>query len=396
MKYPRLILHPHKTASLERQHPWVFSGAISKVEGKLADGDIVELYSSRGQYLATAHYQSAGSISARVLTFEQTDIDFDFWVNKITDAYALRRALGINTKPETNAYRLVNAEGDGIPGLIADFYNGTLVIQAHNGGIYRCLPDIVQAFQQVLGKELKSVYSKSTETLPSALNIPDASGHLWGETKTGEVITENGSDFWVDWQSGQKTGFFLDQRENRLQLAHWANGKKVLNAFCYSGGFSVYALRAGASLVHSVDSSAKAIEWTERNIGLNGDFRGEHQSFTADVMPFLQESTQSYNLIILDPPAFAKTIKTKHHAVQGYKRLNAKAMKMIERGGLLLTFSCSAVIDSALFYDTIRAAAIESGRKIRLVKRLSQAPDHPINIYHPEGEYLKGVCLQVE
>ncbi|QQS28540.1 MAG: class I SAM-dependent rRNA methyltransferase [Sphingobacteriales bacterium] len=396
MEYPRLILHANKTASLERQHPWIFSGAVQKKEGSPTDGDIVELYNSKGQYLATALYQISGSISARVLSFRQTTIDLEFWVNKIRDAFHLRQYFSICNRDKTNAYRLINAEGDGVPGLIADFYNGTVVIQAHNTGIFRCLADITKALQLVLGDELKSVYNKSGETMPSANNIKEANGFIWGENRTGEVISENGCNFWVDWVNGQKTGFFLDQRENRLQLAEWANNKTVLNAFCYSGGFSVYALRAGAKLVHSVDSSAKAIDWTEKNIALNTAFRGTHQSYVADVMPFLQQAEQSYNLIILDPPAFAKSIKTKHQAVQGYKRLNARALNIIEKGGLLMTFSCSAVIDPPLFFDTIRAAAIESGRKVRVIKRLSSAPDHPVNIYHPEGEYLKGVCMMVD
>ncbi|OWY24613.1 class I SAM-dependent rRNA methyltransferase [Sphingobacteriales bacterium UPWRP_1] len=396
MDYPRLILQGNKMASLQRQHPWVFSGAVKRKEGNPKEGDVVELFSPDGQYLATAHYQEAGSIMARVLSFSRCVVDVRFWEDKIASALQYRQAAGIMPTPETNAYRLIHAEGDGIPGLIADVYNNTVIVQAHTAGIYQSLTQIAQAIQQALGAQITAVYNKSAETLPAATQLKPQNGYLIGTGNSGNIITENGCRFWVDWESGQKTGFFLDQRNNRLQLAKWAAGKTVLNAFCYSGAFSVYALRAGANLVHSVDSSAKAMQWTDRNVELNGHFADNHQSFTSDVMPFLQNSPQKYDLIILDPPAFAKNLKSKHQAVQGYKRLNARALSVIDKGGILFTFSCSGVIDGALFYDTIRAAAIEAGRSIRLMKRLGHPPDHPVNIYHPEGEYLKGLCLYVE
>ncbi|HRK27275.1 MAG TPA: class I SAM-dependent rRNA methyltransferase [Chitinophagales bacterium] len=397
MQYPRLIIQSAKAASIQRQHPWVFSGAIQKIIGKPEAGDVVELFTPQGNYLATAHYQPDSSIAARILSFTQTPIDEVFWEQKIARALQLRQEMGIGAQPHTNAYRLINAEGDGIPGLIADVYGKTVVLQAHHLGIYRCLPHITQAITKVMGNRIQAIYNKSADTLHHSHQTDVQNDYLWGNNpQTGETITENGCQFWVDWVSGQKTGFFLDQRENRLQVAEWANGKKVLNAFCYSGGFSVYALRAGANLVHSIDSSAKAIEWTAKNIELNPHFRGTHQSFTSDVMPFLANPPHTYNLIILDPPAFAKNLKARHQAVQGYKRLNARALSVIEKGGILVTFSCSSVIDPALFYDTIRAAAIESGRNISLIKRLCHPPDHPVSIYHPEGEYLKGICVYVE
>lgn len=425
MNYPKIILHPGKEVSLKRKHQWVFSGAIKKIispQGKdieLIDGEVVEVVSAQNKYLATGHYQK-GSIAVRILSFERTEIDAAFWQNKIREACDYRKLLGFKVltigadfERATNVFRLVNAEGDGMPGLIIDYYNGVAVIQCHSIGMYNIRNEISESLKAIFslpngegrGGALIAVYNKSSETIPERENIKAVNEYLFKNSEPEKIVTENNCKFFVDWETGQKTGFFIDQRENRKLLMHYVKDKTVLNAFCYTGGFSVYALTAGAKEVHSLDSSKKAIELTEKNVLLNIGFNGIHKSFTGDVLDYLKNLSPLplgeegngplYDVIILDPPAFAKHLSARHKAVQGYIRLNALALKKIKPGGILFTFSCSQVVDRNLFYNSIVAAAIESGRKIKVMHHLSQPPDHPVNIYHPEGEYLKGLVLFV-
>lgn len=401
MNYPKIILHKGKEESLKRRHHWVFSGAIKKIispqgkEIKLQEGEIVEVVSSENRYLATGHFQE-GSIAVRILSFERAEIDREFWRKKILTAINFRKQLGFTENPETNVYRLVNAEGDGLPGLIVDFYNGTAVMQTHSIGFYKTRNEIAEILQELLGDVLLAVFDKSAETVPSREGLTIKNEYLFKKNTPGNTVVENSCKFYIDWETGQKTGFFIDQRENRKLLASYVKGKKVLNAFCYSGGFSVVALKAGALEVHSLDSSKKAIELTNNNVTLNS-FSGEnHQSLTEDALDFLKNIQGQYDVIVLDPPAFAKHLSARHKAVQGYKRLNALALKQIKPGGVIFTFSCSQVVDRNLFYNTIVAAAIESGRNIRVMHHLSQPTDHPVNIFHPEGEYLKGLVVWVE
>lgn len=393
--YPKITLKASKVAAIRRRHPWIFSGAIQKIEGKgqVEEGDIVSVFSPQNQHLATGYYSQKGSIAIRVLTFEEEAIDLQFWKQKLQQAYDYRRAIGLIDSNETNVFRLVNAEGDGVSGLIVDYYNGTAVFQAHSIGIYRQRENITLALQEVLGDKLKAVYDKSLtfNKKEAAISSPYLIGQLEGNT-----VSENGHLFKVDWEKGQKTGFFIDQRFNRKLLAQYVRGKAVLNTFCYSGGFSVYALKAEASLVHSVDSSQKAIDWTNENVELNELDASKHEAFAEDVMKFLNEPPQAYDVIVLDPPAFAKSMKARHRAMKAYRRLNAKALKQIKSGGILFTFSCSGVVERQLFEDTVRSAAIEVGRQIRILHYLSQPADHPVNVFHPEGHYLKGLVLYVE
>lgn len=390
----RISLHAGKEQSLKRFHPWVFSGAIKKIQGEPQDGDTVEVYSSRNEFLGVGHYQK-GSITIRIISFEPTAVDLAFWKKKLQQAYDFRRVLGFTQNPQTNVYRLVFAEGDGLPGLIIDVYGDTAVIQAHSLGMYRAKEEIARALREIYGDQLQAVYDKSAETLHLQETGTPLNSYLIGSGDEARIVTENGNRFYVDWITGQKTGFFIDQRENRELLAKYAPGKSVLNTFCYTGGFSVYALNAGASLVHSVDSSKKAIELTDRNAALNnaGD---RHASFAVDTFSFFKNQPQPYDIIILDPPAFAKHHNVRHNAIMGYKRLNAEALKQIKPGGILFTFSCSQAVDKYLFNNTIMAAAIEAGRNIKIMHHLSQPADHPVSIYHPEGEYLKGLVLFVE
>lgn len=362
---------------------------------ELQEGDVVEMFSSQREYLGTGHFQ-IGSIAVRIFSFEKVEPNEAFWINKIRQAYVFRRQLGLTDSPTTDVYRLVYAEGDNLPGLIMDVYKDTVVMQAHTVGMHLIRKQLVEALQEVLGSKLQAVYDKSTETLPHKADIQPENGYLFGSPSDDRVVNENGSKFLVDWEGGQKTGFFIDQRENRELLARYSRGKSVLNTFCYTGGFSVYALNAGASEVHSVDSSKRAIELTDRNAALNPAREGKHESFAMDTFQFLKDKAGSYDVIILDPPAFAKHHNVRHNAVMGYKRLNAEAIKKIKPGGLLFTFSCSQVVDKYLFNNTIMAAAIEAGRKIKVMHHLSQPADHPVSIFHPEGEYLKGLVLYVE
>ena len=394
-EFARVILHGGKDHSLKRHHPWVFSGAIKKIHGEVEEGEAVEVFSAGGEYLGTGHYQPGGSIAVRIFSFERVELNFDFWKSKISQAFAYRQALGFINNNITDVYRLVFAEGDGLPGLVVDVYNDTAVMQCHTIGMYRIRETLAQAILETGSPTLKAVYDKSAETLPAKAAAQATNGYLLGEAQDSQLVQENGNKFTVDWVYGQKTGFFIDQRENRALLAHYSKDKSVLNTFCYTGGFSIYSLNAGASLVHSVDSSKKAIELTDKNVALNGAAE-RHESFAVDTFSFLKENTNTYDIIILDPPAFAKHQNVRHNAVMGYKRLNVEGIKHIKPGGILFTFSCSQVVDRYLFNSTIMAAAIEAGRNIKIMHQLSQPADHPVSIYHPEGEYLKGLVLFVE
>jgi 23S rRNA (cytosine1962-C5)-methyltransferase len=399
-EFPKVILGSGKDQSVRRFHPWIFSGAIKKIKNASGKGEIdpeegavVEIFDNKDEYLGTGHYQ-IGSIAVRVFSFEKLVPGKDFWKEKIAKAYAYRKQLGLIDNPATNVYRLLFAEGDGLPGLIIDFYNGTAVIQTHSIGMHLAKDQLVEALKEVYGDTLKAVFDKSEETLPKQSKIKATNGYLYGSASTNEV-NEYGNKFHIDWETGQKTGFFIDQRENRQLLAHYCKDKVVLNTFCYSGGFSVFALNAGAKEVHSVDSSKKAIELTDRNVALNNS-NVPHTSFASDTFDFLEHKENIYDIIILDPPAFAKHRDARHHAVMGYKRLNAEALKKIRPGGIVFTFSCSQVVDKDLFASTVMAAAIIAKRNVRIMHRLTQPPDHPVSVFHPEGEYLKGLVLFVE
>lgn len=407
-KYPALILHQSKTHAVKRFHPWVFSGAVKRKEGNIQEGDIVEVVSEKGEYLGTGHY-GTGSIAARIFSFKKIDSLAQLWNEKFKKAYEVRLAAGLAESPATNVYRLINAEGDGMPGLIADWYNGTLVFQCHTVGMDNLKSDFVEAAKEVYGEKLKAVYDKSIEIRHPAIlrdrHDTERSGdepetqnsklktYLYG-TESEKIVLENGHQFAIDWVHGQKTGFFIDQRDNRQLLTHYVKGKTVLNTFCYSGGFSVYALKAGATMVHSVDSSAKAIEWTNENVNLNHS-KSNHEAFVSDVFDFLK-GTGMYDTIVLDPPAFAKGHSARHSAIKAYTRLNEAAFKQVNPGGIVFTFSCSQVVSQEMFEGAVTSAAIQSGRTIRILHRLTQPADHPISIYNPEGLYLKGLVLFIE
>ena len=380
-----------KEESLRRFHPWVFSGAIQQQDSDIAEGECVRVLTSDGQFIAVGHYQE-GSIAVRVLTFSDVNIDDDFWASRLQSALQMRLAIGLADSTTNNTYRLVHGEGDNLPGLVIDVYGKTAVMQAHSIGMHLCRKDIAAQLVKVMGERIQHVYYKSETTLPY---MEPENGFLYGGSDDN-VALENGLKFYVDWLRGQKTGFFIDQRGNRSLLESYAKGKRVLNMFCYTGGFSFYAMRGGAELVHSVDSSAKAIELTNRNVTLNFPEDARHQAFCEDAFKFLDNAPLSYNLIILDPPAFAKHRGALHNALKGYTRLNQKAFQMIEPGGLLFTFSCSQVVTKDNFRNAVFTAAALAKRKVRILHQLHQPADHPINIYHPEGEYLKGLILYVE
>lgn len=392
MSFPQIVLHQNKTAAVQRFHPWIFSGAIKKLPNRLQDGDIVEVTDERGKYLATGHY-SNGSIAVRVFSFYQVDNVEQLWRQKFEAALTLRKKIGLTDSSSTNCYRLIFAEGDGMPGLIIDWYNGTAVIQCHSVGMNNEKQRFAKILQELYGQQLHAVYDKSSATLHTN-ETSNKDGYLLGHTSVTEVL-ENNLKFKVDWIKGQKTGFFIDQRDNRKLLQQYASNKNVLNTFCYSGGFSVYALQAGAQLVHSVDSSAKAIEWTNENVVLNNFSKDNHQSFAQDVFEYFSTCETAYDVIVLDPPAFAKNLGAKHNALKAYKRLNETAFKKINSGGIVFTFSCSQVITSDLFYGAVMAAAIDAGRNVQVLHHLSQPADHPSSIYHPEGQYLKGLVLSI-
>jgi 23S rRNA (cytosine1962-C5)-methyltransferase len=390
-----LRLKAKKERSVERFHPWIFSGAIHQVDSAAKSGDVVRVLDKNGKFLALGHFQKGASIAVRILSFEDVAIDPFFWDQKMAEAYSYRQQTGLFQSESTNCFRLIHAEGDGLPGLVVDVYGDTAVIQCHSVGMYRQIDQIAEAIRKTLGEKLKAVYNKSRETLPDEYRSSVKNGYLVGEAGEEQHVLENGCRFFVDWEKGQKTGFFLDQRENRLFLQSFVNDKKVLNAFSYSGGFSVYALMAGAKLVHSVDISQKAIDWTTQNIELNPVDASRHEGYTQDVLKFLQATEETYEVMVVDPPAYAKSMKKRHNAVQGYKRLNKLALQKIAPGGLLFTFSCSQVIDRTLFYNTIMAAAIEAKRSVRVMHHLTQPADHPVQLFHPEGSYLKGLVLFV-
>ncbi len=392
----QVILSKGKDHSLKRFHPWVFSGAIRKINGDVKEGDIVEVINSDNELLGMGHYQ-IGSIAVRMFAFEKVDAGYSFWKSKLQKAYNFRTQLNLTNNPATNCYRLFFGEGDGLPGFIIDIYNGTAVFQSHSIGIHLIKPILVDALKEVMGDQLIAVYDKSSETMPKQAPVQAENGYLYKKdsaSKSETIVVENDHKFYVDWESGQKTGFFLDQRENRELLGHYSKDKVVLNTFCYSGGFSVYSANEGAKEVHSTDISKKAIELTDRNIILNGI--KNHESYAIDTFEFLKHRENTYDIIVLDPPAFAKHQNVKHNAIMGYKRLNYEAIKQIKSGGLLFTFSCSQVVDKNTFNSTVMAAAIEAGRNVRVLHHLSQPPDHAVNIYHPEGEYLKGLAVHVE
>ncbi|MCC6462865.1 MAG: class I SAM-dependent rRNA methyltransferase [Saprospiraceae bacterium] len=398
MTVPKIFLKPGKEEPVRRFHPWVFSGAIQRQEGHAQDGDVVEVLDRNGRLLGLGHFHH-GSIAVRLLHFGEADLNSPgFWVRKLTTALQVRQTAGLAGSAGTNCYRLVHGEGDGLSGLVADRYGDTVVLQCHSIGMHRQRLLIAEALQQVLGKELRAVYDKSKEALPPKYAEAMDNGYLLGEPSEAgpATVLENDVAFKVDWVTGQKTGFFLDQRDNRQLLARFARDKTVLNTFCYTGGFSAYALRAGARLVHSVDVSARAMELTAANVALNAPFAGQHEGFTEDVLPFLKRSEEPYEVMIVDPPAFAKSIDKRHNAVQGYKRLNEAALRRVAPGGILFTFSCSQVVDRELFYHTIVAAAMEVKRPVRVLHHLTQGADHPVSLFHPEGSYLKGLVLYVE
>lgn len=392
----KVILKPKKEESLLRFHPWVFSGAIHSIQGKPAEGDLVEVFDCRDNFLATGHYQ-IGSIAVRIVSFRQQEISASFWEKRIVRAYEMRCALGL-VIAENNTYRLIHGEGDSLPGLIVDVYDDTAVMQAHSVGMHEIRHELAKAIVKMV-PEVKNVYYKSETTLPFKAPIDPEDGYLIGSDTKKYTALENGLQFNVDWLRGQKTGFFIDQRENRALLERYSKGKSVLNMFCYTGGFSVYAMRGGANLVHSVDSSAKAMEITDKNIALNFGNDPRHTSYAEDAFKFLngiQDSGVKYDLIVLDPPAFAKHREALRNALKGYKRLNAKAFEQIKPGGILFTFSCSQVVSREQFRLAVFSAAAESGRNVRILHQVTQPADHPVNIYHPEGEYLKGLVLWVE
>jgi 23S rRNA (cytosine1962-C5)-methyltransferase len=397
MKIQNLVtLKKGKEASPKRFHPWIFSGAIQTVEGAPEDGDWVEVKAATGGTLGYGHYQK-GTISVRLLTFSKEPPGDDVYTTKIHEALRLRNSANVISE-FTNSFRLVNAEGDGLPGLIIDMYNGAAVVQAHSAGFHKDRHLVAEALRRVFPEGLKSVYYKSLSTSSEKA----AHEYLLGMSGLPHIAMEHGNKFYVDWEEGQKTGFFLDQRENRKLLGEMSKGARVLNTFCYTGGFSVYALNGGARLVHSVDASGKAVELTRKNIELNGFDQELHQSFAMDTFDFLggladrsEGEENAYDVIILDPPAFAKHKDARHQAMKGYQRLNAEAMRVIKPGGIIFTFSCSQVVDRQLFYDTVVSSAIQAGREIKVLHHLSHPADHPVSIYHPEGEYLKGLVLYV-
>lgn len=395
MSYKKVYLKPGKEESLKRFHPWVFSGAIARVEGEPEEGEIVDVYTSKKEFIACGHFQ-IGSIAVRVLSFVQETIDHEFWVRKLAVAKDLRVALGLIGNPQNNTYRLVHGEGDNLPGLIIDVYDHTAVMQAHSAGMHVYRMEIADALSEVMGDVIENIYYKSETTLPFKADLLSTENGFIKGGSPENVAMENGLKFHVDWLKGQKTGFFVDQRENRHLLERYAKGRNVLNMFCYTGGFSFYAMRGGVNLVHSVDSSAKAIDLTNENVELNFPGDARHKAYAEDAFKYLDRMGDQYDLIILDPPAFAKHRDALRNALRGYTKLNAKAFEKIRPGGILFTFSCSQVVNKENFRNAVFTAAAQSGRSVRILHQLTQPGDHPVNIYHPEGEYLKGLVLYVE
>lgn len=392
--YKTITLKKGKDESLKRFHPWVFSGAIKHCEDGIDEGDTVRVIKENGDFIAIGHYQ-VGSIAVRVLSFEEIEIDENFFTERLVMAFAMRKSIGVADNPANNTYRLVHGEGDNLPGLVIDCYGETAVMQAHSVGMHVCRNIIAKVLMNVMGERIKNVFYKSETTLPFKAELGQENGFIYGKSENNTAV-ENGLKFHVDWLKGQKTGFFIDQRENRSLLERYSKGKTILNMFCYTGGFSVYAMRGGARVVHSVDSSAKAIELTNANVGLNFPEDKRHVAYCEDAFKFLDKADDVYDLIILDPPAFAKHRNALHNALKGYTRLNLKAMQRIRPGGILFTFSCSQVVTKDNFRNAVFTAAALAGRKVRILHQLHQPADHPVNIYHPEGEYLKGLVLYVE
>mgnify|MGYP002623249959 FL=1 len=388
-----LYLHKGKDESLRRYHPWVFSGAVHHIEGNPQEGDLVRVVTHEGEFVAVGHWQ-IGSIAVRILSFEDRPIDHDFWVERLRSAYGVRKTIGV-MDDGNDTFRLVHGEGDNLPGLVIDMYGRTAVMQAHSVGMHVCRMEIATALKEVLGGMLENIYYKSETTLPFKAELGQENGFILGQTPHN-IAVENGLRFHIDWLKGQKTGFFVDQRDNRSLVEQYSKGRKVLNMFCYTGGFSVYALRGGAQMVHSVDSSQKAVDLVNANVSLNfpGDTR--HKAFAEDAFKFLDGVDETYDLVILDPPAFAKHRDAVRHAIKGYTKLNARAMEKMPQGGILFTFSCSQAISKDQFRMAVFTAATFARRKVRILHQLHQPADHPVNIYHPEGEYLKGLVLYVE
>lgn len=391
----RVILKRGKEESLKRFHPWVFSGAIARIEGEPEEGEVVDVFTAQNEFIAKGHWQ-IGSIAVRILSFKAEEaIDSEFWKRRLATAYAMRQSIGVAGRADNNTYRLIHGEGDNLPGLVIDIYARTAVMQAHSAGMHLVRKEIADALNEVMKGSIDNIYYKSETTLPFNADLFPENGFLQGGSHDN-VAMEYGLKFHIDWLKGQKTGFFVDQRENRSLLEHYAKGRSVLNMFCYTGGFSVYAMRGGAQLVHSVDSSAKAIDLTNKNIELNFPEDTRHEAFAEDAFKYLDRMGDQYDLIILDPPAFAKHRDALRNALQGYRKLNVKAFEKIKPGGILFTFSCSQAVSKENFRTAVFTAAAMSGRSVRILHQLTQPADHPVNIYHPEGEYLKGLVLYVE
>lgn len=394
----KVYLRRGKEESLLRRHPWIFSGAVEyiKADEEPREGDLVDVHTKQGDFIARGHYQ-IGSIAVRVLTFDEEPIDAAWWRSRIASAYDVRRLLGLTEDPRTTCYRLVHGEGDALPGLVVDLYGSTAVVQCHSVGMYRSRREIADAIREVYGDRITAIYDKSSQTVPYKAGLNAVDGYLYGRAEqASQTVLENGHRFLVNWEEGQKTGFFIDQRRNRELVERYAAGRTVLNTFCYTGGFSVYAMAGGAREVVSVDSSERAVKLADENMRLNFGPGVNHSSLAVDAVEYLKEIGPKYDLIILDPPAFAKHHKVLGNAMQGYKRLNARALAQIRPGGILFTFSCSQAVSKELFRTTVFSAAAIAGRKVRILHQLTQPADHPINIYHPEGEYLKGLVLYVE
>ncbi|MBR1414890.1 MAG: class I SAM-dependent rRNA methyltransferase [Prevotella sp.] len=390
-----IYLRRGKEDSLRRFHPWIFSGAIHHSDGPQEEGALARVFTSDGDYIATGHWQ-VGSIAVRVLTFDDEPVDAAFWQRRLRAALEVRQAIGVAANPTNNTYRLVHGEGDHLPGLVIDIYGATAVVQAHSVGMHCCRHEIAAALKEVMGDRLCHIFYKSETTLPFKADLGQENGFLLGGD-ADDVAQENGLRFHIDWLRGQKTGFFVDQRDNRSLLEHYSKGRDVLNMFCYTGGFSVYAMRGGARLVHSVDSSAKAVDLVNANVELNFPGDARHEAFAEDAFRYLQQMPDgAYDLIILDPPAFAKHKDALRNALKGYTRLNLRAFEKIRPGGILFTFSCSQAVSKDQFRMAVFTAAAQSGRRVRILHQLHQPADHPVNIYHPEGEYLKGLVLYVE
>ena len=393
MERIKIVLKSGKEQSVRRFHPWVFSGAIKKMYGDPAEGDLVDIFDNKDNFLATGHYQPS-SIAVRILSFENINADIDFFRSRIRNAISYRKSIGIIGNSELNVYRLIHGEGDGLPGLIVDYYNGVAVMQMHSVGFYRIRKEIAAVLIELLKDDIVSVYDKSEGTLPHMSGIKAPNEYLYGNSEP-VTVTENGYKFLIDWTTGQKTGFFIDQRDNRKLLGRFSSGRDVLNMFGYTGGFSVYAMKNAAS-VHTVDSSFSAIELAKENIRLNYGDDKRHEAFQVDAFEYLNDIKNKYDLIILDPPAFAKHNNVLSNALQGYKRLNMKAIEQVRSGGIIFTFSCSQVVTKENFRKSVFAAAANTGRNVRILYQMSQPPDHPVNIYHPESEYLKGLVIYVE